>query len=62
MAYRAVLDVKIEVHEEKDNKCTGNILSKEELAQYQLKDNMLVTVYGATKNDCLTKLKEFLSD
>lgn len=60
--YIAVIDVRIEVHEEKDGKCSGKTVPPQELAQKQLSPNMLVRIDGATKNDCLTKLQEWIKN
>lgn len=59
--YRAVINVMIEVHPVKDGKCTGQIVPENEMANLKLSNNMLLTIEGATKNDCLTKLKEWIN-
>lgn len=60
--YTAIVNLTIEVHKQKDNKCTGQILSEEEMKNNELSNNMLVSISGATKNDCLTKLKEWVNN
>lgn len=60
--YKAIIDLRIEVHEVKDNKCQGRIVQDSELKQVGLKNNLLISIDGATKNDCLTKLKEWIDE
>ena len=60
--YKAIIDLRIEVHECKDNICSGNIIPDSEMSNYGLKNNILISIEGATKNDCLTKLKEWIKN
>lgn len=60
--YKAVIDIRIEVHEVKDGRCSGNIIPEAEMNKVGLKNNLLISIDGATKNDCLTKLKEWINE
>ncbi len=61
--YKAVMDLKIEVHEVKENNvCSGNIITESEMKDYGLKNNFLLSIEGETKNDCLTKLKDWINN
>lgn len=62
MTYKAVIELRIEVHKEKDGKCLGQILPESEMNRVGLSNNMLIGIEGATKNDCLTKLKEWIKN
>lgn len=59
--YKAVIDLRIEVHECEDNICSGSIVPESEMKSYDLKNNFLVSIEGITKNDCLTKLKDWIN-
>ena len=59
--YRAIINLNVEVHKVNDkNECSGMIVSTSELLPYDLRNSMLLSVDGATKNDCLTKLSEIV--
>ena len=60
--YKAVIDLRIEVHEVKDNVCSGSIVPESEMKSYGLKNNFLVSIEGITKNDCITKIKEWVDN
>lgn len=60
--YKAIIDIRIEVHQEEEGKCLGNIIPDVELSNYGIKNNLLISISGATKNDCLTKLKEWINE
>lgn len=60
--YRAVIDLRMEIQEEKNGVCQGKIIPDSEMKDYGLKNNQLVTIVGATKNDCLTKVKEWINN
>jgi len=60
--YKAIIDLRIEVHQFKDGVCSGMIVPESEMNDYGLKNNILVSFEGATKNDCLTKLKDWIKN
>ena len=61
--YKAILNVQLEVHEvNKQGECTGHVLSPDELNKAGIKTVFLTDIDGATKNDCLTKLREAIND
>lgn len=60
--YKAIIDLRVEVQECKENICSGNIIPEKEMNNYGLKNNMLICIEGQTKNDCLTKLKKWVKD
>jgi hypothetical protein len=57
--HMAVMNVLLEVHEvDEQGRCSGKIVSSEELSQAGLKPKFLLTVTGFDKFECLKKLKE----
>lgn len=58
--YKAIIDLRIEVHECEDGTCSAQIIPDSEMKTYNLKNNFLVSIEGVTKNDCLTKLKDWI--
>lgn len=60
--YKAIIDLRIEIHEIKDGKCQGSIVPESEMNKIGLKNNLLISIDGVTKNDCLTKLKEWINE
>lgn len=59
--HKAILHITLEVFDVlSTGECSGRPLQREELQQYELKPKMVKTINGFDKNDCLTKLKQFL--
>lgn len=63
MKHKAVIMITVEVHPVNDlNECTGEIISSEELKKYNLKREQLKVIDGFDKNDCLTKLTQWINE
>lgn len=63
MSYKAILNIQLEVHEvNSKGECSGNVVDKDELAGLGIKTAFLADIDGITKNDCLTKLKEAITE
>lgn len=61
--HRAVLNVKIEVHELlSSGECAGRPVRLSEHPGYNLRPSMLFSVDGETLHQCLLKLKEKLEN
>ena len=62
MKYKAIMNVMIEIHPEKDGIIQAENLSSAELKKYNINNaNPIVVIEGATKNDCVTKVKDWLN-
>jgi hypothetical protein len=63
VAHKAVLLVKIEVHDILSNgECSGNSVSEEKLIEHGLKNSMVFNVRGNDLNQCLKNLKKRLNN
>ena len=59
--HKAVIKLQMEIHEIlPTGECSAKILTKEELAKYNLQPKCLVTVNGFDRHNCLLKTKELL--
>jgi hypothetical protein len=59
--HKAVLLINVEVFEVRSTgECESRTVSREELAQYNIKPKFTKTVNGYDKHDCLQKLKTLL--
>lgn len=61
--YRAVVYLNLEVHPlDSNGECSGRIVSLSKLAEYSLKDRMLLKIDGFDMHDCLMKLKNKIEE
>lgn len=61
LPYKAILHITIEVHPVKDGKCTGQVVSMDELRQYGINPKQLIFINGENKCQVLTRLVEKLN-
>jgi len=61
--YKAILLVRLEVHEVlPSGECQGQPVPLTELQEHNLKSKFTITLEGFDKDDCLRKLKEKLDE
>lgn len=59
--HKAILSIQIEIHEVLNTgECSGNTVSKKDLENKGVKENILLSVDGFDRSDCIKKLKEKL--
>lgn len=62
LPHKAILHITIEVHSVKDGKCTGEVVSADELKQYGIAPKQLIFINGENKCQALTRLAEKLKE